>query len=159
MVHKYVRHMEPNVQLIIECRLEQALYRVALDEFGEVDTLAPDEATARTHMKNTLDELDSVARGLTDFAPFWEGGSVTLDWEMTVGILIDAYTVPEAQGFPVPTYTVTGLPRGITFSSDRVLAGSPVSMGVGSIVVTATNSLGTADYTINYVAWLPPDDE
>ena len=62
-------------------------------------------------------------------------------------------TVPEADGFPVPTYAVAGgLPAGVNFNTTtRVISGTPTASGSGIIRVRAANSEGTADWTVAYV--------
>ena len=70
----------------------------------------------------------------------------------TVGTAITDVTVPEAAGEPTPTYTVVGtLPAGLSFDdSTRVLSGTPAAAGSGTITIRATNSEGTADWTVDY---------
>ena len=65
---------------------------------------------------------------------------------------ITAITVPEADGTPAPTYAAVGsLPAGIAFNTtSRVLSGSPTAAGSGTITIRATNSAGTADWTVAY---------
>ena len=70
----------------------------------------------------------------------------------TVGTAITSITVPEADGAPTPTYSVVGtLPAGIAFNTTtRVLSGTPTAAGSGTIGIRATNSEGTADWTVTY---------
>ena len=69
----------------------------------------------------------------------------------TVGTAIANVTVPEADGFPAPTYSASGLPGGLSFNqTTRVLSGTPSAAGSGAITVTATNSEGSADWTVAY---------
>ena len=70
----------------------------------------------------------------------------------TVGTAIANVTVPEADGAPAPTYAASGaLPGGLSFdTTTRVLSGTPTAAGSGTITVTATNSEGTADWTVAY---------
>ena len=78
----------------------------------------------------------------------------------TVGTAIAPVTVPEADGAPEPTYAASGLPGGLSFdATSRVLSGTPTAAGSGTITVTATNSAGTADWTVAYafVAGTPTD--
>ena len=78
----------------------------------------------------------------------------------TVGTAITPVTVPEADGDPEPTYAASGLPAGLSFdTATRVLSGTPTAAGSGTITVTATNSAGTADWTVTYafVAGTPTD--
>ena len=59
-------------------------------------------------------------------------------------------TVPAASGEPTPTYAVVGsLPAGISFDA-LVLSGTPTALGSGTITIRATNSEGTADWTVDY---------
>ena len=77
----------------------------------------------------------------------------------TVGTAITAITVPEADGNPDPTYAVVGaLPSGLAFDTGtRVLSGTPTAAGSGTITIRATNSEGTADWTVAYT--FDPDVE
>ena len=69
----------------------------------------------------------------------------------TVGTAIANVTVPEAAGAPDPTYAASGLPGGLSFNTTtRVLSGTPTAAGSGTITVTATNSEGSADWTVAY---------
>ena len=72
----------------------------------------------------------------------------------TQGFAISPITVPEATGTPAPTYAAVGaLPAGIAFNpTTRVISGTPTAVGTGTIIITATNSAGTADWTIDYTA-------
>ena len=65
---------------------------------------------------------------------------------------ITPLTVPAATGNPTPTYAAVGtLPAGITFNTTtRVLSGTPTATGSGTITIRATNSAGTADWTVDY---------
>lgn len=161
MIQRHLEHADIGVQLILTYREAQAIAKAALEEYPVVADMGPKEIIAYNKTKERVADLEAAILRLQGVAPYWEGGNVTLDWELLVGVLITSYTVPAAEGFPTPTYTVTGLPRGITFdaSDTRILAGAPTSPTVGTIVITATNSQGTADYTINYVITIPPDDE
>ena len=69
-----------------------------------------------------------------------------------VGTAIADITVPEATGAPAPTYAVEGtLPAGLQFDTGtRVLSGTPEAVGSGTITIRATNSQGTADWTVDY---------
>ena len=70
----------------------------------------------------------------------------------TANIAITNITVPLASGFPIPTYSVVGmLPTGIAFATNtRVISGTPTTAGMGIIIIRATNTQGTADWSINY---------
>ena len=72
----------------------------------------------------------------------------------TVGTAIPAVTVPEANGFPKPTYAAVGsLPTGISFNiGTRVLSfdETKIEAGTGTITIRATNSQGIADWTVDY---------
>ena len=73
-----------------------------------------------------------------------------------VGTEIAALTVPAANGSPAPTYSASGLPTGISFdTTSRVISGAPTAAGAGTIVVTATNSEGSADWTATYTISTP----
>ena len=70
---------------------------------------------------------------------------------------ITPLTVPAATGNPAPTYAAVGsLPSGINFnSSTRVISGTPTAISNGTITIRATNSEGSADWTIAYVTTAP----
>ena len=72
----------------------------------------------------------------------------------TIGTVIASITVPTATGNPTPTYAAFGvLPAGITFNTGtRVISGTPTASGSGTITIRATNSEGTADWTVAYTA-------
>ena len=76
----------------------------------------------------------------------------------TVGSAISSIRVPAASGNPTPTYAVVGsLPSGLAFSANtRRLTGTPTSTGNGTIRIRATNSEGTADWTVTYVTTAAP---
>ena len=78
------------------------------------------------------------------------------DWDEDVAIA--AITVPAATGNPTPTYAVVGnLPAGIAFNTGtRVISGTPTAAGSGTITVRATNSEGTADWTVGYTVTAAP---
>ena len=69
-----------------------------------------------------------------------------------VGDAITDITVPAANGNPTPTYAVEGsVPVGIAFNTTtRVLSGTPIATGSGTITIRATNSEGVADWTVTY---------
>ena len=78
----------------------------------------------------------------------------------TVGTAIANVVVPEASGTPAPTYAVVGsLPAGVSFDTDDPpdnAAGvlefdeDDIEVGSGTITIRATNSEGTADWTVDY---------
>ena len=74
------------------------------------------------------------------------------DQDWTQNSAITSITVPVATGHPTPTYAVQGaLPAGISFDADtRVISGTPTATGSGTITIRATNSEGTADWTVDY---------
>ena len=76
----------------------------------------------------------------------------------SIGAPITPVTVPEAAGAPAPTYAVVGsLPSGLDFdTSTRVISGIPGTTGVGTITIRATNSEGTADWTVDYIITATP---
>ena len=64
---------------------------------------------------------------------------------------ISTVTVPAATGNPAPTYSASGLPSGVSFSSStRRITGTPSNSGSGTIIVTARNSEGTDTYRVPY---------
>ena len=70
----------------------------------------------------------------------------------SVGNTISDVVVPTASGTPTPAYAVQGsLPAGLSFNaSTRTFSGTPTSVGSGTITVRATNSEGSADWTVAY---------
>ena len=70
----------------------------------------------------------------------------------SVGNTISNVIVPAASGTPTPAYAVQGsLPAGFSFNaSTRTISGTPTSIGSGTITVRATNSEGSADWTVAY---------
>ena len=74
----------------------------------------------------------------------------------TQNTAIAPITVPEATGDPVPTYVAVDAPNGIAFNAGtRVISGTPTTAGSGTITVMATNSAGTADWTVAYTIAAP----
>lgn len=57
-----------------------------------------------------------------------------------------SYTIT-AKGRPAPTFTVTGLPAGLTFSG-RAISGVPTTAATTNITLTATNSEGSDTKTL-----------
>ena len=72
----------------------------------------------------------------------------------TVGTAIADITVPTASGSPTPTYAAIGtLPSGIQFNTNtRVISGIPTASDSDTITIRATNSAGSDDWTVAYVA-------
>ena len=91
--------------------------------------------------------LAATSPVIPSFAP---NTGAAQDW--TVGEAITPITVPEANGNPAPTYAVVGAPpAGISFDpTTRVISGTPTAAGSGTIRIRATNSAGTADWTMAY---------
>ena len=69
-----------------------------------------------------------------------------------VGTAIAPVTVPAAAGTPAPAYAVVGsLPGGLAFNAGtRTLSGTPTAVASGTIRIRATNSQGSADWTVAY---------
>ena len=100
---------------------------------------------------NTRNNASGALRVVVSTAPtFADNTGDAQSW--TVGTSISTLTVPRASGNPTPTYAVVGsLPSGISFSpSNRRLTGRPTRVGNGTIRVRATNSVGSADWTVAY---------
>ena len=70
----------------------------------------------------------------------------------STGNTISDVVVPAASGTPTPGYAVRGsLPAGLSFNaSTRTISGTPTSIGSGTITIRATNSEGSADWTLAY---------
>ena len=79
------------------------------------------------------------------------------DQTWTVGTAILNIVVPTASGPPPPTYAVVGsLPGGLAFdTSTRIISGTPTSSGSDTITISATNSEGSADWTVDYLITPP----
>ena len=91
-------------------------------------------------------------------APNWADDTGD-DQDWTQNSAITSFTVPAATGNPAPTYSVAGLPNGITFNTGtRLLSGTPTAVGTGTITVTATNSQGTDTWTVDYETVAAADD-
>ena len=100
---------------------------------------------------NTRNNNSGALRVVVSTAPtFADNTGDAQSW--TVDTAISTLTVPRASGNPTPTYAVVGsLPSGISFSpSNRRLTGRPTRVGNGTIRVRATNSVGSADWTVAY---------
>ena len=73
---------------------------------------------------------------------------------------ITAFTVPEASGGDTPlSYSISGLPTGLSMSSSREVSGTPTASGVGTATVTVTDVDGDTDtlrFTWNVGADLTP---
>ena len=90
-------------------------------------------------------------------APSWADNTGD-DQDWTQNTAIADIVVPHALGNPVPTYSASGLPIGVSFDSlTRVISGIPTGSSPGTIVITAANSEGSSDWTMGYtVAAIPP---
>ena len=112
---------------------------------NEVTAFYNHERTLATH-DATLTLTDDAD---TDAPVFADDTGDAQDW--TQNTAIAPITVPGASGTPAPTYAAAGLPAGIDFDTGtRVISGTPTAVGAGTITVTATNSEGTADWTVAY---------
>ena len=93
--------------------------------------------------------------------PSWtDNTGPTQTW--TRGTAISTFTVPPVDaGSPAPTYSASGLPSGLRFHpSARRITGTPTVAGTGMITVMATNTAGTATWTMAWtVTALPPEPE
>ena len=73
---------------------------------------------------------------------------------------ITAFTVPAATGGDTPlSYSISGLPAGLSMSSSREVSGTPTAAGVGTATVTVTDADGDTDtlrFTWNVGADLTP---
>ena len=92
----------------------------------------------------TFDDNAAIAPAFAD--------STGDDQTWTAGTAIPDLTVPEPTGSPTPTLAVVGsLPAGLAFNTTtRVISGTPTALGSGTITIRATNSEGTADWTVDY---------
>ena len=103
------------------------------------------------NQRNVILGDDGIAPMPLPEVPMWtvSGGSV-LNWILSTAI--STVTIPQVDGgYPVPTYSASGLPVGITFDSLLLeLSGTPSVIGTGTITITATNSEGTDTYTLPF---------
>ena len=108
-----------------------------------------------TNSEGTADwTIDYTATAATVAPAFADDTGDAQTW--TPNTAITAITVPEATGTPTPTYAAVDLPAGVTFDAGtRVISGTPTTEGSGTVTVTATNSAGTADWTVAYTIALP----
>ena len=72
------------------------------------------------------------------------------DWVQ--GTAITPIMVPLANGNPAPSYDAVGaLPAGISFDkTTRLISGTPTVINSGTITIEATNSEGSANWTVTY---------
>jgi hypothetical protein len=54
----------------------------------------------------------------------------------------------EAEGFPAPVITATGLPAGLTITPDGLISGTPKDISTYTVALTATNSIGKATKSV-----------
>ena len=119
---------------------------------------------AKVVANNGVSDSDTVAitvtapATLTTTPSFSSSSGVDRAW--TQGQSITAFTIPRATGSPTPSYSASGLPTGVVFSStSRRVSGSPSSVGSGTIVITAMNTAGSdtysVDWTVQAVTTLP----
>ena len=103
-----------------------------------------------TNSEGTDDWTVDYTTAATLAAPNWADDTGD-DQAWTQNSAITSFTVPAATGNPAPTYSVAGLPNGITFNTGtRLLSGTPTAVGTGTITVTATNSEGSDTWTVGY---------
>ena len=103
-------------------------------------TIAPVAARAIYTLEPTMGMTAPAFADSTGDAQSW-----------TQNTAIASITVPAATGTPTPTYVATGVPAGINFNTTtRVISGTPTATGSGTITVTATNSEGSATWTVTY---------
>ena len=77
------------------------------------------------------------------------------DQSWTQNTAITPVTIPRASGMPVPVYTMAGVPAGIsvtlpTETADGSITGTPTGATNGTITITATNSEGSDDWTLDF---------
>lgn len=80
--------------------------------------------------------VPGVSPTITSASPL-PGGTATISYSFQF----------TASGSPIPTWTATSVPAGLTFSAGGLLSGTPTVAGTTSINVTATNSAGSAGPT------------
>ena len=69
----------------------------------------------------------------------------------TQNVAIDNIVVPAVGDDIHCTYTVVGLPRGISFDADtRVISGIPIDLDDGFITIRVMNDKGTAEWKVAY---------
>ena len=103
-------------------------------------------------VQSNFASITTPAAPTTDVAPaFADSTGVAQSWIPST--TITPLTVPAASGNPSPTYAVVGaLPGGISFNATtRVISGTPTAAGSGAIRIRASNSAGSADWTVAFV--------
>ena len=129
-------------------------FALAGADLTEPYTWSPSNSNDVTAFYNAVASSTAVTLTLRDFVPtapsFADDTGDAIS--AVVGTAITNITVPEAEGSPDPTYAVVGnLPAGLSFNTGtRVLSGTPTAGGSGTILIRATNSEGTADWTVAY---------
>ena len=92
-----------------------------------------------------------------------QGGSSTIETFLTVGQSPNLNAVPnklpdtaidtpysykvEASGFPAPVISASGLPAGLSMTTDGLISGTPKDVSSYTVTLTATNSLGKVTKT------------
>ena len=99
-----------------------------------------------------MQNVGYAARGAPVFDP-----NTALEVAWLQGFAITPIIIPEINVFPPPTYAPVGsLPAGITFNgATREVAGTPTAIISGNVVIRATNSIGSADYTQPFATTVP----
>ncbi|HEX5401039.1 MAG TPA: ExeM/NucH family extracellular endonuclease [Pseudonocardiaceae bacterium] len=78
------------------------------------------------------------------------GGTATLTvtnpgtGNATAGTAIAPLTLAVSGGTPPYTWTATGLPAGLSISTDGIISGTPATAGTSSVTATATDSAGVS---------------
>ena len=123
------------------------------DELWEIDPDGADtEGTLLRDLPTTLTApLAMTVLPSLAVPAFADNTGGTQFW--TQNTAITPVTVPEASGTPAPTYAAVGaLPAGLAFNTaTRVISGTPTDAGAGAIIIRATNSEGSDDWTVAYI--------
>ena len=143
---------DPQAMAVYNGRLLIANDRQFENELYEID---PDGSDSQGGLLRALPSGLTGPQGMATFGDPDVAPSFTDDTgdaiSGTAGTAIANVTVPAADGTPAPTYAASGLPGGLSFdTTTRVLSGTPTAAGSGTITVTATNSEGSADWTVAY---------
>ena len=137
---------------VLDDTTEPYSWRASADDFSNI------QAFANAYINLTAAQKAGTTLTIRDFVPavpaapaFADDTGDDADW--TRNTAINAITIPRATGSPAPTYASVGdEPAGIdivlpTETADGSITGTPTAVDSGDIVIRATNSEGSDDWT------------
>lgn len=148
--------MEQNGSITLVASDGSTLTLSGIDDASEPYSWIPSNSAEVITFTSTVEGLTDRSLTVTfndnaDIAPsFSDDTGDAQAW--TKDTEIAPVTVPAATGTPAPTYAAVGtLPAGIAFNTTtRVISGTPTAVSSGTIRIRATNSAGTADWTVSF---------